>query len=318
MIDEELQYHSANFPQFKRDKNEKFDKGLAKTAIIFDNKEDWLEWLGTQDLKRSFSLNEHNVNMLHIHIPKTGGMSMKSYVYGDTQHYNNFGHNTAWRLREWFKNNGNEEEWNNYYKFAVVRNPWDILWSGYKYTKFGSKDVKAKSKTPNLLPPYNPTQIVKKVDDKEVLEHHRRNVMALRAKNNNNQIANSFKEYVEAIYNSKMVNPYSGRLISMYNEETGKKDYMNMPFTTFQFPYIIDYKTEEILVDHIGKFEDLKETVYHLAKITKDNNIIHSFNLSSKNVSSTEVHYKNMYDDDMINMVGEIYKEDILRFNYDF
>lgn len=317
---ENIQYHSGNFPYFKRDTQEKEEK--MDNFLLFNNKEDWLQWLKNQPLKRSPSNNKLNKNIFHIHIPKTGGISMKNYIYGDTFHYNNFGHHSAWRLREWFKSNGNEEEWNNYYKFSIVRNPWDILWSGYKYTKWGAKDVNPKSKTPDLLKPLDNPNIMyfrEKYDNVEAaILRNKNNVSALKGIMQNNSIASSFKEYVEVIYNSKMENPYSGRLVEMYDEELGYSRQMNMPFTTFQFPHIIDFETGETIVDYIGKFEEMDKTVKHLADITGDNNIIHSFNLSSKNVSSTEVHYKNMYDDDMINMVGEIYKEDILRFNYDF
>tara|TARA_B100000795_G_scaffold61384_1_gene41186 strand:- start:4448 stop:5413 length:966 start_codon:yes stop_codon:yes gene_type:complete len=321
MDDKSIQYHSANFPQFRRDKKEKFDREMAKTAVIFEDKKEWLGWLKNQPLKRSFSQNKQNLNTFHIHIPKTGGISIKNYVYGDTTHYNNFGHHSAWRLKEWFNLNKNKEEWDNYYKFAVVRNPWDILWSGYKYTKWGSKEIKAISKTPDLLEQFDNPLVMslhEKVNDEAIRAQHKKNVSALRGMKNNNSVAKSFKEYVEAIYNSNKINPFSGRLIEVYDEKVGKKLFKNMPFTTFQFPYIIDLETEEIMVDHVGRFENLKETVYHLAEVTGDTNIIHNYNLSTKNISATEVHYKNMYDDDMINMVGKIYKEDIKRFNYDY
>ena len=320
MNEETTQYHSANFPQFKRDKTEKFNKDLAKTAMMFNKKEDWLTWLKAQPLKRSYSENKTNSNIFHVHIPKTGGISLKHYIYGDVQHHNNFGHHSAWRLREWFKNEGAEKEWNSYYKFAVVRNPWDLLWSGYKYTKWGFNDFVIKSPTPNLLQPYNP-QIIEQqtlLSEDHVRQQHQKNVNAIKGQKDNRSLANSFKEYVEVIFNSKQINPFSGRLIYRYDEDLGFKRYMNMPFTQYQFPYIVDYETEEILVDHVGRFENFKETVYHLAEVTGDTNIIHSYNLSTKNVSATEIHYKNMYDDDMINMVGEIYREDILRFNYDY
>ncbi len=321
MSEKTTQYHSANFPLFKRDKDQKIDFSIWREAMTFNDKEEWIGWLKTQPLTRSHSQNKKHSNIFHIHIPKTGGVSLKNYIYGDTFHYNNFGHHNAWRCREWFKSTGNEKEWNDYYKFAVVRNPWDILWSGYKFTKWGSTNVSAISKTPNLLKPFDNPQIMSLkgvLSEEDVMNQHKSNVNAIRGQKANNQISRSFKGYVEAIYNSKLENPYSGRLIERHDEETGEKKFQNMPFTTYQFPYVIDLETEEIMVDHVGRFENLKETVYHLAEVTGDTNIIHNYNLSTKNISSNEVHYKNMYDDDMINMVGEIYKEDILRFNYDY
>ena len=38
----------------------------------------------------------------------------------------------------------------------------------------------------------------------------------------------------------------------------------------------------------------------------------------SYNTSTNRIHYFNVYDDDMINMVGDLYKEDIDYLNYSF
>ncbi len=91
-----------------------------------------------------------------------------------------------------------------------------------------------------------------------------------------------------------------------------------MPYTAYQYPYVIDFKTKENIVDYIGKFEEMDKVMLHLAQVAKDANIVFNYNSYAKNVTANEVHYKNMYDDDMINMVGKIYKEDIKRFNYDY
>jgi len=43
-----------------------------------------------------------------------------------------------------------------------------------------------------------------------------------------------------------------------------------------------------------------------------------TFQKQSYNSSTNEIHYYNVYDDEMINMVGDLYKEDIDYFNFDF
>ena len=39
---------------------------------------------------------------------------------------------------------------------------------------------------------------------------------------------------------------------------------------------------------------------------------------TKSNISLNSVNYRNAYDDDMINMVGEMYREDVDYFKYDF
>ena len=294
---------------------------MEDLPINFDNKEDYFAHLKEIPLVRSSSQNKHNIDLFHIHIPKTGGMSIKNYVYGDNEHYNNFGHGKAWRLQEHFNDSGNKEEWDNYYKFAVVRNPWDILWSGYKYTKWGGRDINTHTSSPAMIEAFIPTQIYNPqtpVSNEFIRNLHKKNVGALRGKLDNNKVAPSFKKYVEIIYNSRNKNPFNGKLIEKYSPVLGYNVFVNMPYTAYQYPYVIDFKTKENIVDYIGKFEEMDKVMLHLAQVAKDANIVFNYNSYAKNVTANEVHYKNMYDDDMINMVGKIYKEDIKRFNYDY
>jgi chondroitin 4-sulfotransferase 11 len=61
---------------------------------------------------------------IFIHIPRTGGTSIEknfSYIGDEIKH---------WNLRD-YKNYLNEREFNEYFKFTFVRNPWDIVVSKY-------------------------------------------------------------------------------------------------------------------------------------------------------------------------------------------
>ncbi|PJF38588.1 MAG: hypothetical protein CUN55_16855, partial [Phototrophicales bacterium] len=78
-------------------------------------------------------------NFIFVHIPKTGGTSMRHALepYSDpweglTDTHENrmqWGHANALQIRERVE----EEFWNQAFKFAVVRNPWDWLVSMYVF-----------------------------------------------------------------------------------------------------------------------------------------------------------------------------------------
>lgn len=90
----------------------------------------------------------HKHKCIFIHIPKTAGMSISSFFHkGVKFHYENpdyerlFGwcpkrqihmqHATTKQLLE--TELITEEQWNSYYKFTFVRNPWDRAYSDYTW-----------------------------------------------------------------------------------------------------------------------------------------------------------------------------------------
>lgn len=86
-----------------------------------------LHW--TKVRKISNPYKEHNdlYKCIFIHITKTGGTSITNALF-----HVKSGHNT-WKQYEIF----DSEKFNNYFKFAFVRNPWDRFLSAYIYLKNG-------------------------------------------------------------------------------------------------------------------------------------------------------------------------------------
>jgi hypothetical protein len=62
---------------------------------------------------------------IFVHIPKTAGISVRSSLFGSS-----VGHHMS--LRDYFLTYS-YEEYAKYYKFTFVRNPWDRLFSAFRY-----------------------------------------------------------------------------------------------------------------------------------------------------------------------------------------
>ena len=68
----------------------------------------------------------HEHKFLFIHIPRTSGSSIeRQFQYNEVKEQNKH-----WNLNDW-KNNLCDEDFKSYFKFTLVRNPWDILISKY-------------------------------------------------------------------------------------------------------------------------------------------------------------------------------------------
>ena len=114
----------------------KFEENLSKTPIFFQRfllnqyfnlfakkSKDSVKY---KDIIKKF----HGNSCIFIHIPKTAGISLSKSIFGDQSDTT---HLSIRRLRLLFNN----YEFNNYYKFTFVRNPWDKLFSCYRYLKNG-------------------------------------------------------------------------------------------------------------------------------------------------------------------------------------
>ncbi|BDY13547.1 sulfotransferase family 2 domain-containing protein [Hydrogenimonas cancrithermarum] len=86
---------------------------------------------------------------IFIHIPKAGGISIIKSLYGDQAE--GIGHRTYKHFKWIF----GEENYNDYFKFTFVRNPFDRLLSAYSFLKKGGMNAMDKEFGETTLKPYD-------------------------------------------------------------------------------------------------------------------------------------------------------------------
>lgn len=81
----------------------------------------------------------HKNKFLFIHVPRTGGTSIEAqFEYNETKEGNKH-----WDLSDW-ENHLNQKNFENYFKFTFVRNPWDIIISKYFDRGWYSSPIKGR------------------------------------------------------------------------------------------------------------------------------------------------------------------------------
>lgn len=172
-----------------------------------------------------------------------------------------------------------KNDYNNYTSFCIIRNPWDRLWSTYNFMKSGSELV-SHNKTDSI-------EQKKSLDDRYI--NHLK----------------SFEHYICDIYHNKHYLNYGSR-------KNGVGLYLHK-----QSNWIMDKDGNQI-VDIIGKFEDLPTLVKKLEDDFKIDGLSES--LKNTHVNQTKkFNYKNAYNfRDAINMVREMYQDDIKLGEYEF
>ena len=74
---------------------------------------------------------------IFIHIPKTAGISLVKSIFGDVTLE---GHRSVSYYKQVFKN-----RYSDFFTFTVVRNPWDRLYSSYKFLQKGGINIHDKN-----------------------------------------------------------------------------------------------------------------------------------------------------------------------------
>lgn len=185
---------------------------------------------------------------IFIHIPKCAGVSVNNALYGNLAG----GHLMLSQYVYIFT----AAELQTYFKFTVVRNPWDRLVSAFHFLKKGGMNESDKRWAEDNL---------KGIDD--------------------------FSTFVKGWLTRDKVDSY----------------YHFIP----QWKYFL-HVHKDLKVDYFAFLENLDEDFHYIAK-----KIGATTSLSASNKSKHH-DYKDYYDDEMISIVAEIYKEDIELLGYSF
>jgi hypothetical protein len=187
-------------------------------------------------------------NTIFIHIPKTAGISLVRAIYGDVTLE---GHRSFY-----FNIIALDIKNENYFSFSFVRNPFDRLYSVYRYLKKGGINR----------------------HDKLAFEAH----------------LSDFNDFEDFVLNG-----------------LDKKLIYKITHLIPQHEFLCD-KSGSILVDFIGRFENLDKDILLLSKKLNKNIELNHHNYNNKS------DYKEVYTDKMIHKVNQIYQKDIDLFKYTF
>lgn len=80
----------------------------------------------------------HKYKCIFVHIPRTAGTSIEKWIYG--QSWWGVEKNTKHLLASQAKK-AYEQYWNDYFKFSIVRNPWDRMVSCLKFNGYFKLDT---------------------------------------------------------------------------------------------------------------------------------------------------------------------------------
>lgn len=190
--------------------------------------------------------------IVFIHIPKVAGTSFNEALYGRFM-----GHVRASDIEDWASAGVRALP-----RFAITRNPWDRLVSGYRFVTRGGG--------------------------------------------------------VGGAHAGKVLRPEQYQTSEFATFERFVKDWLvgrdllrcDVAFHP-QSLYVADARGH-ILVDHLGRYEALGETIEFLRKI------VPGLALKQSNRSGTHIDYRTFYTPELVDLVGSVYSADVSAFNYRF
>lgn len=245
-----------------------------------------------------------NDNILHIHIPKCAGTWLKDIIYNcqNGMHRFNFSHRAANPIKTELEEDG--YNYSDFNSFAVVRNPWERLWSSYLYSRYGTEitnldaleNFENKQSDPIYSNPYIYGNQLGKESQMAVHESVKEGFVR------NDFNATNFSDYVDKIHD-------------LFIRQANFYDYI---YLQPQFIFVVD-DNKNVMVDKIFKTTEMDKLFKWVYSINKDSMIyLRAKYKPKKNVSIIKAHYYNVYDEKTINKVAEIYKDDIEIFNFKF
>ncbi|MFC3883543.1 sulfotransferase family 2 domain-containing protein [Bacillus songklensis] len=195
---------------------------------------------------------EDDNKVIFVHIPKAAGNGIKKSLFGQTI---SPGHYFAVHYKK-----EDSQKFNSYYKFTIVRNPWDRLVSAYFFLKQGGKCAADYEFSQRYLKDFE-----------------------------------SFRCFVLKLKDTNF-----------------QKRMMRWMHFIPQYKFVFD-ENDKLAVDYLGKFESIEEDFNYLKnKLQKQSAVL------KKENQSKHKPYWEYYDEEMVEIVGEIYREDVERFKYSF
>ena len=226
----------------------------------------------------------HEHKFIFIHIGKTGGTSIEKVLceelnipFEETKKNPKTGNwwKHAWSME--MRNYVGYENWDEYFKFAFVRNPYDMLLSLYSmYTQYPEYIDPVKHE--NLYHPWN-----------------------------------QFKSYEDLVMGMISKDHEPNKKWSLQLKKLGAKNTMQVweSLANLQSKYLTDHKGN-LLVDFVGKFETLQQDFNYCCKkigIKPIDLICHG--------ATKHKDFRDVYTKDMFNFVTKHSWKDIWRFGYE-
>jgi chondroitin 4-sulfotransferase 11 len=221
---------------------------------------------------------------LFIHIQKTAGSSLARLLKSqapDTRPFLGQHDHALWAKKHL------ASQWNEYYKFAFVRNPWDRLVSWYEMIRQDGK----------LLPWYKrlPYEMIRQ--NGKLFPWCQRFLQRKHYKPLWQYILRNASDFDEFLFNcTDIIEDVDGKRSCIYNQ--------------------LDYLTDDngdIIVDFVGKYENLQHDVSTVFKALR----LESLPLPHVNKSQHK-HYSEYYTEETKNLTAERYSRDIQFFGYRF
>lgn len=185
-------------------------------------------------------------NTIFVHIPKTAGISIIKAIYGDVSKE---GHRSIYFYKQVF-----DKDFNDFFTFTFIRNPYDRLYSSYKFLQNGGMNQHDKNAFQKYLSHYT-----------------------------------DFEDFVLNGLNSEII-------------------YEIIHFIP-QSEFICN-NDGKIMVDFIGKFENLYEDIKDLSEKINKEIVLEHHNKNNK------LDFSKIYTEDMKLKVYNIYKKDVEIFRY--
>jgi Sulfotransferase family len=221
---------------------------------------------------------------LFFHIQKTAGSSVARLLKSQAPDTRPFlgQHDHALWAKKYLA-----AEWDDYYKFAFVRNPWDRLVSWYQMIRHDGR----------LLPWYKrlPYEMIRQTG--KVFPSSQRFLQKKHYKPLWQYVLRNSTNFEEFLFNcTDIIGDVDGKRSFMYNQ--------------------VDYVTDEngeIIVDFVGKYENLEQDVSAVLKALQ----LEDRPLPHVN-KSHHGHYSEYYTEETKKLVAERYSRDIKFFEYQF